>query len=91
MELDILVTIFDGMMEGIGYLPVLIFLLGLAVIAVLVLVVRVELLYALPVAMLPFTILLFYNYISIPYLTGGITLLFGFLLAFGLYSLLIKK
>jgi hypothetical protein len=91
MELDILNIVFDGMMFGIGFLPVVIFLLGLAVVAMLVLVVRVDLLYAVPVAMLPFTILLFYNYISVPYLTGGITILLGFLLAFGLYSLLIKK
>jgi len=91
MELDILNIVFDGMMFGVGFLPVVIFLLGLAVVAMIVLVVRVDLIYALPVAMLPFIILLFYNYISIPYLTGGITLLFGFLLAFGLYSLLIKK
>jgi len=91
MELDILNIIFGGMSESIGFLPITIFLLGLAMVAIMVLVVRIELIYAIPVAMLPFTILLFYNYISIPYLTGGITLLFGFLLAFGLYSLLIKK
>lgn len=78
-------------MEGIGFLPIAIFLLALAFVAVLVLVVRVELLYAIPVAMLPFTILLFYNYISIPYLAGGITIFFGFLLAFALYTLLVKR
>lgn len=92
MELDILSLIFeDGIMQGIGFLPVAIFLFALALVAVLVLVVRVELMYAIPVAMLPFAILLFYNYISIPYLTGGITLFFGFLLAYALYALFIRK
>jgi hypothetical protein len=92
MELDVLDLIFtDGIMSGIGYLPIALFLIAFALVAVLVLVVRIELVYAIPVAALPFTILLFYNYISVPYLTGGITLLFGFLLAFALYSIFIRK
>lgn len=92
MEADILETIFvDGIMSGVGYLPIAVFLVGLALIAVLVLVVRVEIIYAIPVAMIPFMILLFYNIVTLPYLSGATTLLFGFLLAYALYLLLIKK
>lgn len=92
MELDVLNTIFsDGIMSGIGFLPLAIGLLAIAFVAVLILVVKIEPLFAIPVGLLPFAIMSFYAIIDIPYIFGGLTLLFGFMLAFALYLLFLKK
>jgi hypothetical protein len=89
---DLIDTIFtDGIMASIGYLPIVVFLLAIALVMILVLVARVELLYAVPVAMIPFIVLLFYNFITIPYLSGAFTLVFGFMLAYALYLIILKK
>lgn len=91
-ELEVVSLVFnDGIMAGFGFLPLAIAVLAIAFIAVLIIVVRIEPLFAIPVGLLPFAIMSFYSVMDIPWIFGGMTLLFGFMLAFALYLLFLKK
>lgn len=92
MELDVLNIIFeDGIMSGIGSFPVALVILIFACLFLMVAVIRVEPLYAVPVAILPFLIIGFYGIIDIPYLRDAGVIILGFLLGFALYRLFVQK
>ena len=92
MELDVLNIIFEeGIMSGIGSLSVAIIILIFACLFLLIAVIRVEPLYAVPVAILPFIIVGFYSVVNVPFLQEAGVILLGFLLGFALFRLFVKR